>query len=101
RRAPQLPPQSLPNKRGRQSVILVRYKKGGAIKRASLFSVRGIYSKSRSFNGNIATSSDRQVPFGGLRHCCKQHLRRTLRRFFSKSASLLHWRPYKSSTLRI
>src|SRR5437588_796500 len=58
--------------------------------------VRGIYSKSRSFNSNIATSSDRQVPFGGLRHCCKQHRRSTLRRLFSKVASLLHWQPYKS-----
>src|SRR2546430_860168 len=61
-------------------------------------SVWGIYSKSRSFNSNIATSSDRQVPFGGLRHCCKPHRRSILRRLFSKAASLLHWRPYKSST---
>src|SRR5207302_9116518 len=61
-------------------------------------SVRGIYSKSRSCNCNIATSSDRQVPFGGLRHCCKPHRRRILRRFFSKAASLLHSRPHKSST---
>src|SRR2546421_7550109 len=59
-------------------------------------SVWGIHSKRRSFNSHIATSSDRQVPFGGLRHFCKLHRRKTLSRLFSKAANSLHWQPYKS-----
>src|SRR5437868_14739487 len=62
----------------------------------STCSVWAIHSKRRSFNSHIATSSDRQVPFGDLRHFCKLHRGKTLSRLFSKVANSLHWQPYKS-----